>query len=231
MKIIECEQGSSEWLAARCGRITASRIADVCATIKKGEAKAREHYRAELVGERLTKDTQDHYMTWYMRQGREREADARMAYGLKHRVIVEEVGFVIHPTMKFAGSSPDGLIPNGGLEIKAPKTLLTQVEYLKAKAIPPDYELQMIWNMICCERESWTFWSWHPKLPTLEIKLHRDEQRVAEIEAAVRQFEAEVLEDMALVSGKRPRKKKPAEPTEMTLTQLLTTSLQMEIPI
>lgn len=225
MRVIECEQGSAEWLQARCGRITASRICDVVATIKKGEAKAREHYRAEIVGERITKDTQDHYMTWYMRQGRDREPEARMAYGLKHRVIVEEVGFVLHPVMNFAGSSPDGLVPKGGIEIKCPKTV-AQVEYLKAKIIPPDYELQMVWNMICCEREWWDFFSYHPKLPALKIRLHRNEETVAFVEAAVRQFESEVLEDMALVSGKRPRKKKLTL-VPPTVTQQLQASLEL----
>ena len=38
----------------RCGKVTASKIADIMATIKSGEAAARANYRAELIAQRLT---------------------------------------------------------------------------------------------------------------------------------------------------------------------------------
>ena len=54
MKGIDCEQRSEEWRTLRLGRLTASRAADVLATIKSGEAAARCDYRLQLVVERLT---------------------------------------------------------------------------------------------------------------------------------------------------------------------------------
>ena len=46
------EQGSTEWHALRLGKVTASRIVDVLAKIKPGEAATRASYRAELVAGR-----------------------------------------------------------------------------------------------------------------------------------------------------------------------------------
>ena len=42
----ECEQHSDEWRSLRIGKVTASRICDVMAEIKKGEAATRRNYRA-----------------------------------------------------------------------------------------------------------------------------------------------------------------------------------------
>ena len=47
-------QGSDEWKAARCGKVTASRVADVVAKTKSGWAASRANYMAELIAERLT---------------------------------------------------------------------------------------------------------------------------------------------------------------------------------
>lgn len=49
------EQGTTEWLQERCGKVTASRIADVMAKRRDGQPSAdRANYRAQLVAERLT---------------------------------------------------------------------------------------------------------------------------------------------------------------------------------
>ena len=48
------EQRTEEWHKARLGKVTASRVADVLAKIKTGEAAARKNYKMELVVQRLT---------------------------------------------------------------------------------------------------------------------------------------------------------------------------------
>ena len=53
-RTIDFPQGSDEWKAARAGKVTASRINDVMAKIKSGEAAARRDYKFELVTEILT---------------------------------------------------------------------------------------------------------------------------------------------------------------------------------
>ena len=54
MKTIDYPQGTPEWLQARAGKVTASRINDVMAKIKTGESAARKDYKAQIVAEILT---------------------------------------------------------------------------------------------------------------------------------------------------------------------------------
>jgi hypothetical protein len=43
------EQGSDAWFAARIGKVTASRVADVLAKTKTGYSTTRDNYMAQLV--------------------------------------------------------------------------------------------------------------------------------------------------------------------------------------
>jgi hypothetical protein len=174
-------QGSPEWLDARCGKATASRIADILAVKKDGKPTAeRERYLMELVGERLTGLTTQHYLTGPMLEGSD----------------VEKVGFVEHPTIAMAGASPDRLVGDVGLvEIKCP-TLRTHLDTLLTGEIPEQYLPHMRWQLACTGRAWCDFATWHPGVPThlrLWVKrLHRDDAQIARDEAAVRAFLGEV---------------------------------------
>lgn len=50
MKFIEAQQGSAEWLAARCGRITASRFADAISTVGGLNDQQRQYVEAVRTG-------------------------------------------------------------------------------------------------------------------------------------------------------------------------------------
>jgi hypothetical protein len=65
MMMTEIVQGTPEWHALRLGKITASRIADVMATIKTGEAASRADYRMQLVCERLNGKREEGYTIKY----------------------------------------------------------------------------------------------------------------------------------------------------------------------
>lgn len=197
MRVIECEQGSGTWLAARCGRITASRMADVLAYTKKGdETQKRADYRVEKVSERLSGMALEKYVTFAMKEGTRLEPEARTEYELATDVMLDRVGFVLHPAMDCSGASPDGLVGNdGGVEIKCP-TRTTHVEYVLAGVVPPEYEPQMVWNMACCEREWWDFISYCPDFPEplnrFIVRLHRDEERIEEIAREVCKLDKEI---------------------------------------
>ena len=114
-------QGSDEWLQARIGKVTASRVHDIIATTRSGGYTAgRKNYMAELVWERLTGELTEHYVSPAMILGSEKEPKARFAYTLERGVEVEQVGFITHPTIPNAGASPDGLVGDGLIEIKVP---------------------------------------------------------------------------------------------------------------
>lgn len=197
MKTIECAQGTPEWLAARAGKVTASRISDVMAKIKTGEAADRRNYKAQLVAEILTGQPQESGFTnEAMRWGTEQEPFARAAYETRAGVLVDQVGLIIHPSIERGAASPDGLVdPDGMVEIKCPNTA-THLDYLIAGEVPPKYQPQMLWQMACAGRDWCDFVSFDPRLPEhLQLfvkRFPRDDKRIAEIDGEVRAFLAEV---------------------------------------
>ena len=198
MNLIDCPQGSEAWLAARAGRVTASRISDVIAKIKSGEAAAHRDYRAQLVAEILTGRPQDDsFMNAEMQWGLDQEPFARGAYEVAKNVLVDQVGFIIHPSIERAGASPDGIAGKGGLEIKCPKTA-THLQYLLSGEVPAKYHPQMLWQAACGEFEYVDFVSYDPRLPAhLQLfvcRLERDDKRITEITAEVNVFLREVDE-------------------------------------
>ena len=197
MRIVDCEQNDAEWTWARTGRITASRMCDVMATLKRGgEAASRRDYRAELIAERLTGRAEDHYVSKEMKFGAEQEPFARTAYEIKTENTVDQVGFIFHPRLDFTGASPDGLIgQDGRLELKCPKTT-THLAYMMAGTVPEGYQYQMLWNMACAERGWWDFASYDPRMPEklriFIVRMLRDEARIDEIEREVLKLNSEV---------------------------------------
>ena len=126
----DIDQRTPEWFAVRCGKVTASRVADLMARIKTGYAASRDNYMAQLVCERITGKPAESYSNAAMQWGTEQEPFARAAYEAHTGVIVEETGFHSHPTIEAAGASPDGLVGEDGLvEIKCPNTA-THIETL-----------------------------------------------------------------------------------------------------
>jgi len=196
--VLDFEQGSQEWLQARAGKVTASRVADIVAKGKPGaESASRRDYRAQLVAEILTgRPQEDGYSNEAMRWGTEQEPIARAAYEVSKGLFVDQVGLVIHPTINRAAASPDGLVGEDGLlEIKCPKTA-THLQTLSDRRIPKQYEPQMLWQMACTGRQWCDFVSYDPRLPDhLQVfigRLNRDEDRIKELEQQVTDFLAEV---------------------------------------
>ena len=112
-------QGSAEWYAARCGKVTASRIYDVCAKTRNGYSAARATYMRELLVERLRGIAEEHFVTDAMQWGIDNEDLARGVYEGRNGVLVEQVGFIPHPSIANTGASPDGLVgDDGAIEIK-----------------------------------------------------------------------------------------------------------------
>lgn len=190
------DQRSAEWFAARVGKATASKIADIVAKTKTGWGASRANYAAQLVAERLTGEPADSFSNAAMQWGTNMEPEAREAYSFRHDVDVVEVGFVDHPAIPMSGASPDGLVGTDGLvEIKCPNTA-THIATLLGGTIPTKYETQMLWQMACTGRQWCDFASYDPRLPEsmrLFVKrLHRDDEAIAELEADVAAFLAEV---------------------------------------
>jgi putative phage-type endonuclease len=189
------EQRTDEWFAARCGKVTASRVADVIAKTKSGYGAGRANYMADLVVERLTGQKAQGFSNAAMEWGVEQEPAARAAYSAKTGILVEEVGFIDHPTVAMSGASPDGFAEEGLVEIKCPNTA-THLEYVLAQLPPLKYFTQMQWQMACTNRPWCDFVSYDPRLPErlqlLVVRVPRDDEYIAMLETEVAKFLAEL---------------------------------------
>jgi len=192
------EQRTDAWFAARCGKVTASRIADVVARTRSGWGASRANYMAQLIAERLVGQPAESYTNAAMQWGTEKEPEARDAYEFFAGVEVELVGFVDHPRIAMSGASPDGRVGDNGLvEIKCPNTA-THIDTLLSGTIADKYIKQMQWQMACEGREFCDFVSFDPRMPIehqIWIKrVERDDKLIASLEADVAEFLAEVDE-------------------------------------
>ena len=196
LMIEKVEQGTPEWFAARLGNVTASRVADVIAKTKSGYSASRENYMAQLICERMTNTVAESYSNAAMQWGTETEPLARAAYESLADVLVDEVGYVQHPTIERAGASPDGLVGLFGLlEIKCPNTA-THIDTLITEQVPTKYITQMQWQMVCTGRAWCDFVSFDPRLPSgLQMFVKRvefDAEYAATLEIEVVKFLAEL---------------------------------------
>lgn len=201
-------QGTPEWFAARCGKVTASRVADVIAKTKTGWGAGRANYAAELIAERLTGCTAPSFSNAAMQWGTDTEPFARTAYSERFATEVAEIGFVDHPEIAMTGASPDGLVGDDGLvEIKAPLTA-THLDTLQSQTVPGKYVTQIQWQLACTGREWCDFASYDPRLPPhlrLFVKrVPRDVSLILELETEVTAFIAEIeakLVDLSRLYG------------------------------
>ena len=190
------EQRSDLWFQARIGKVTASRVADVLAKTKTGYSATRDNYMAQLVCERLTGEKGESFTNAAMQHGTDTEPLARAAYESLKDVLVDEVGFVPHPTIEMAGASPDGLVGDDGLlEIKCPNTA-THIDTLLTQTVPSKYNTQMQFQMACTGRLWCDFVSFDNRLPE-ELQLFvkrvpRDDVFIKQTEDAIVKFLAEL---------------------------------------
>lgn len=192
LEIIECEQGSEAWFAARAGIPTASEFATVMAKGKgKAESVTRRKYMLKLLGERMTGQIEEGFTNHHMERGKVMEEQARKAYALMEDAEPKQIGFIRNGGK---GASPDSLIGNDGmLEIKT-KLPHLQLEVLLADALPSEHKAQVQGQLWVAEREWCDFCSFWPGLPLFVTRVYRDEEYIKTIAEAVERFLADMTE-------------------------------------
>lgn len=191
-------QGSQEWFAARLGKVTASKVADVMATTKSGPAASRQNYMMELLCQRLTGNIEQGFTNAAMQRGTELEPVARSAYEARNGLFVTEVGLIDHPTLDGFAASPDGLAGDDGLiEIKCPNTA-THVAFLRTGKPDGKYIWQMLAQMECAGRQWCDFVSFDDRLPEplqfASVRIMRDDAKIADMLAGVTAFLKELAD-------------------------------------
>jgi len=198
-------QRTEDWYAARLGKVTASRVADVMAKTKSGYSASRANYMAQLICERLTGTQGESFQNAAMAWGTEQEPAARGAYEARTGLLVQETGFVPHPTISGAGASPDGLVGDDGVvEIKCPNTA-THIDTLLGGSAALKYRDQMMMQMACTGRQWCDFVSYDPRMPAnmqlFVVRVIRDERAISEMENEICKFLTEMEEKLAQLKG------------------------------
>lgn len=187
------EQRTDEWHKARYGWATASRLADLMAKTKSGPSATREKYLTQVVIERITNQPYSSgFTSAAMQRGIELEPKAICAYEIITGNTVDPVGFVRHPSIDYAGASPDGMIGQDGLiEVKCPESH-THIATIEKGKIDRRYMLQMQFQMACTERQWCDFVSFDDRMPgaltTKIIRVEKDQKMIDLIESEVISF-------------------------------------------
>lgn len=191
MKVIDCVQGSSEWIQARCGIPSASCFDQIITT--KGEPSTqRKKYLLKLAGERLLGRPEETYQNAVMQRGIELEPEARELYEFITGQECLKTGFWFKDGY---GASPDGVVAEKGvIEIKSP-LLTTHIGYLLDKTLPVAYHQQVNGELLCTEREWCDFMSYYPGLPPFIIRVYPDDKFQKKLKVELALF-VEELEEM-----------------------------------
>lgn len=197
IQIIDCEQGTPEWFAARAGIPTASEFHTVMAVGPKGGKSAtRVAYLNKLAGEILTGDPMPSYSNDDMERGKIMETEARDLYAFMHEVEPLRVGFIRNGSK---GASPDSLIDEkGGLEIKSAAAHI-QIARILADELPSEHKAQVMGSIWVAEREWWDFCSYCPKLPLFVKRVYRDEEYIAKLAREVDLFNTELQQTVEYI--------------------------------
>lgn len=189
--VIDCEQGSPEWFAARLGIPTASCFSDVLAG---GKGLTRRTYMLKLAGEIITGEQMASYSSPHMERGKAMESEARAIYSFMSGLDTKQVGFVRNETGTVRGCSPDSLIGNDGmLEIKTALPHILGDIVLKG-TFPSDHTAQCQGNLWTAEREWIDLFVYWPKMKPFKQRAYRDEPYIANLSNAVRLFNEELQE-------------------------------------
>lgn len=203
MKIINCEQGTEEWLKHRLGIATASEFSKVITSTGKDSESIRD-YALQLASELLTTEQDPIYTNDSMIRGTELEGDAREAYEEHFFCVVDTVGFM---KCDDYGYSPDGLIGDDGLiEIKCPSQKV-HTKYLFNNKLPTEYKTQVQGGLLVSGRKWCDFISYHPgfiKPHNLFVKrIFRDEDYISALKAGLDKLTKLKLEFLAEIKNRK----------------------------
>lgn len=203
-----------EWLRARIGKLTASRMKDAMSFKKNGEeTEDRKKYKMDLVAERMTDCIVSHYVTPAMEHGLMYEQEAKLAYAALTGRRLIPANFIDHPTIECCGATPDSFVDHDGLlEIKCPTTP-KYIAWLLAGTVPEEHMPQMALQMLCTERGWADFCGYDPRMPpNRRIFVRRfvpSAEYLRKIEAAAIQFLREVDELFERVTTAEMVEEKP----------------------
>lgn len=195
MIILECEQNTPEWDAARLSIPTSSKFQEIVQTNGK-RSKSREKYLFKLAGERLSGEKAVSYYGKSMETGHEREDESCQLYSLvdANGINVSKVGFCFYDERRDRGCSPDRLVgDDGGLETKnaEPHVQLDRLENGWSKAM---HFQQVQGSLYISGREWWDLRSYSRGIKPITIRFERDEKFIKILDEEINLFNYDLRE-------------------------------------
>lgn len=218
----ELEQGSDAWLAARCGKLTASTIGRLITptTLKVADNETSRGLTMQLAAERITGNVDYVHPTFDMQRGTDDEPYARDIYAANYAA-VEEVGFMVRDFGSYAiGYSPDGLVgEDGAIEIKSRRPK----EHLKTvlKGLPPLENMAQLMTALHVSGRDWIdYVSYSAGLPLWVKRVHLDARWARAIDDAAASFEinvSNIVENFASATRGMPETERRADFEEIRI--------------
>ncbi|WP_454751646.1 lambda exonuclease family protein [Cupriavidus necator] len=209
MILIECAQGSPEWLKARAGVITASKFREALEVSYKGKANEAPSSKSVLYAAQVAieivsgEPVEEGFNSWQMKRGQELEPDARRAYEARTGHMASESGVVLTDDRMF-GYSTDGLVEDDGLiEIKSLVSAVGVLDMWRTGDLS-DYMHQIQGGMWITGRKWCDFIMYAPQLKNVGKELfyrrvQRDDEFIETMEPQLLKFAARVHDNVAIL--------------------------------
>jgi hypothetical protein len=191
----DLEQGTPEWLQARLGIVTASRVKDLLTgTFKPSKGKVVTTYANELASQRITGRLPPQAKGYHLERGHKEEDLAIAAYEND----VESCGIITSDELGFLiGFSPDGLVGEDGLiEVKS-RVAKFQVATVLADEVPTEYVLQCQMGLMVTKRKWCDFIQFSNGMPLFVKRVYPDLELHDVIAECIENFEA-LVTDMVI---------------------------------
>lgn len=196
MKFLKLEQRSEEWLEARKGKITGSKLNDI--VVKRGTGKKIGFY--ELLADKLSIPGEQEDP---MERGQMLEAEALELFAkMIDRNLDTSIGLVVSSKNKDMALSPDALIEEKGKYTSAVELkCLSSAKHLMAffeQKIPSEYEMQALQYFIVCEDLQKLYFAFYDPRVTVKplhyIEINRED--VAEDIETYTQYQIDTLKEI-----------------------------------
>lgn len=194
MILLECEQGSTEWLTARMGIPTASQASRIVTPGGKPSASQRK-YIAELCAAWATGEPASEFGgTEWTERGKALEDEARRLFAVERDCEYQQIGLVYRDAGRDFAASPDGIVDGCiPLELKCGKPT-THLLYLSDGDVPREHVMQVQTQLWTMDAEAGFFMSHCPGLPPLIVEFRADPRIQDALSEHVPAFCAELVE-------------------------------------
>ena len=188
MKIIDCVQGEESWFMAKLGKPGASEFDRILTPAKLEPSTQAEAYMDKLLGEYFRGKPDETFQSEWMKNGKDKEQEARDYYAFEFKCEPQTVGFCVTDDERY-GCSPDALLVGGGCELKVVISG-TIIKYHRKAVLPLEYKLQVIGSLAVTELEYWDFMAYHGDLKPFYVRTERKDviKEITAVKDALNRF-------------------------------------------